>query len=366
MWPKNIDKPFLIIVLVLIGVGFFIFSSAALGLLARGGIELSAVMFNQLIGLGVGVVAFLLTIRIHYRFWNKYAFYIFLGAILLTLAVFIPGIGFTHAGATRWLSVGPFSFQPAELLKVAFVIYFAAWIAGVRQKIQSIGYGVVPLILFVGIVGAVLVAQPDLGTFLVVGITGTAMFIIGGGKWRHVLTLALIGIIGISILAFTFPYVQARLTTFLDPTTDALGSSYQIQQSLIAIGSGKLMGRGFGQSVQKFNFLPEPVGDSIFAVFAEEWGFVGAVTLVLLFLMLALRGLRIAARAPNTFTALVVSGFVLLIIVQSFINIASMLSLLPLTGMPLLFVSQGGSALMTTLAAVGIILNVSRYMKKES
>jgi len=363
MQHRTVDKPFLFISAILVGAGFFIFSSAALGLLARGGIELSSVMLNQLIGLIVGIIALLITIRVHYSFWNKYAFYIFLGASLLTLAVFIPAIGFTHAGATRWLTIGPLSFQPAELLKIAFVIYFAAWISGVKQKIQTFSHGVFPFIILVAISGAMLIAQPDLGTLIVIGTTAVGMFVIGGGKWTHLLLIILIGIIGLGVLGMIFPYVQSRITTFLDPTTDALGASYQIQQSLIAIGSGQIIGRGFGQSVQKFNFLPEPVGDSIFAVFAEEWGFIGATTLILLFVALGLRGLRIASRAPNAFSTLMVSGFVLLILVQSFVNIGAMLGIFPLTGMPLLLVSQGGSALMTTMASIGIILNVSHYMK---
>jgi len=283
---RKVDRPFLIIISILIAGGFFIFSSAALGLLARGGIELSAVMLNQLIGLATGIVALLVTIRIPYSFWNKYAFYIFIVGILATLAVFLPGIGFTHAGATRWLSFGSFSFQPAELLKITFVIYLAAWFGGVRQKIQTFKYGVLPLVALIGICAVVLIAQPDLGTLLVIGVTGVGMFIAGGGKWTHLLILGLVGIIGIAVLGFTFPYVQARITTFINPAADSLGAGYQIQQSLIAVGSGQLSGRGFGQSVQKFNFLPEPVGDSIFAVFAEEWGFIGALLLILIFIVL--------------------------------------------------------------------------------
>lgn len=366
MARKTVDKPFFIITTILVGAGFFIFSSAALGLLARGGIELSNVMFGQLIALLVGGVVLLVMIRIPYTFWQKYAFYIFIGSVLLTLAVFIPGIGFTHGGATRWFSIGPFSFQPAELLKVATVIYFAAWIAGIRGKIRTFSYGLVPLVILLAVIGGILALQPDLGTLLVIGTTVTGMFVIGGGKWSHLFLLFIVGALMMGLLSFFFPYVQARLHTFLDPSADALGAGYQIQQSLIAVGSGKLFGRGFGQSVQKFNFLPEPVGDSIFAVFAEEWGFVGALVLIFVFVVLGLRGLRIAARAPSIFTLLMVSGFVLLILVQSFVNMASMVGILPLTGMPLLLVSQGGSALVVTLGVIGIILNISRYMKNPA
>ena len=189
------------------------------------------------------------------------------------------------------------------------------------------------------------------------------MFLIGGGKWSHVGIVGAIGIAGLSVLAFFKPYVRARIFTFLDPSSDPLGASYQLQQSLIAIGSGKWFGRGLGQSVQKFSFLPEPIGDSIFAVFSEEWGFIGATVLIGIFVVFLLRGMRIANHAPTVFSRLVVSGIVLSIVIQSFLNIGAMLGIVPLTGMPLLFVSQGGSALLVTLAAVGIVLNVSRYQK---
>lgn len=361
---KKVDKIFLSVTLLLISVGFFIFLSAALGLLARGGIPLSAVIINQIVGLVVGTLLLLITMRIHPSFWNKYAFFIFVGAAVLTLFVLIPNLGFTHGGATRWLSLGPFSFQPGELLKISFVLYFAAWIAGTKQKIQTIRFGVLPFVALVGIVGAILIAQPDLGTFLVIAGAGAGMFLAGGGRWSHAFILAVIGVVLLATLAYFIPYVSLRLNTFLHPESDSLGAGYQVQQSLIAIGSGGIFGRGFGQSVQKFNFLPEPVGDSIFAVFAEEWGLVGVLVLLALFLIFALRGFRIASRAPTVFSSLATVGIILLVIIQSLINIASMLGIFPLTGMPLLFVSQGGSALMATMAAVGIVLSISRHQKR--
>jgi len=357
---KQIDRPFLFITLALVLLGFFIFISASLGLLARENITFSAIALNQLVSLGIGGALAYAASRTPFRFWNKHALLILGIAIVATLLVFVPGLGFAHGGARRWLSFGAFSFQPAELLKLGFVVYWASWIAIARQKITTITHGVIPLGILLLISAIILALQPDMGTVLVIAMTGIAMYIAAGGSWKHIGGLALAALLALSVLILFKPYIKDRLLTFVDPSRDPQGSGYQIQQSLIAIGSGQWVGRGFGQSIQKFNFLPEPVGDSIFAVYAEEWGFVGAFILIVLFVTFLLRGFKIAGRAPTIFSRTVVVGFSVLIVGQSLINIASMLGVFPLTGMPLIFVSQGGSALMLALAEVGIILNISR------
>ncbi|MCH7529859.1 putative lipid II flippase FtsW [Patescibacteria group bacterium] len=363
---KKIDRPFVFIVIVLVVVGFFIFTSASLGLLARDGPKFSTVAFNQLfLGIILGTVALLITSHINYRFWRKYSFFIFLFSIVTTLLVFVPGFGIEFSGAKRWLSLGFLpSFQPAELLKLSFVIYFAAWLSGIRNHIHEWRYGIAPLLILLGVIGAILLAQPDTGTFLVIFVTAIAMFVVAGARLRDLAILGAVSAGSIALLALIRPYVMERLLTFINPASDPLGTSYQIQQSLIAIGSGQIFGRGFGQSIQKFNFLPEAMGDSIFAVAAEEFGFVGSLILIALFLTLAFRGLSIASKAPDYFGGLLVVGIVMLIVSQSFINIASMLGVFPLTGLPLLFISQGGSALLFTLAGIGIILNISKYSKR--
>lgn len=366
MHEHKIDKVFLLITAIMVLGGLFIFTSASLGLLAKDGASFSSVAFNQIfLGVFLGSLALILFSKINYKIWNKYAFYIFLGSLILTALVFIPSIGIKHGGATRWLSLGPFSFQPAELLKIGFVIYFSAWIAGVKTKILSLKYGIIPLFIMVGIIAGILLAQPDTGTLIVIAVTAIGMFLVGGGSWKHALGLILIISIGVMILASfeQYFYIKDRFLTYFDPGRDPDGSGYQIQQSLIAIGSGGMFGRGFGQSIQKFSSLPEPIGDSIFAVFAEEWGFVGSIALLILFLVFTFRGFKIASRAPTNFARLLVVGIILLIITQSSINIASMLGVGPLTGMPLIFVSKGGTALFFALASVGIILNISKYRK---
>lgn len=357
----KIDKPFLLSVIVLVVVGFFIFSSASLGLLARNNSQYSSVAFSQtVLGLFMGSLAMIFTSRLEYKNWKKYAFYLFIAAIILNILVLIPHIGFDHGGARRWIVVGGVSFQTSELLKLGFVIYFAAWASTMKGKMQSFKHGFLPLLGLLAVCGGLLLKQPDTDTFLMVVFAGVAMFLTAGGKWRYIVYLGLGGVLGIILLAFTRPYVMARINTFIHPQANAQGSSYQLQQSLIAIGSGGFTGRGFGQSIQKFNFLPEPIGDSIFAVEAEEFGFVGAATLILLFVFFAMRGLKIASRISDPFGRLMVVGIVIMITAQAFVNIGAMLGVLPLSGITLPFVSHGGTSLFITLLEVGIILSISK------
>lgn len=362
MTHKPIDRIFLVSLVLLVLIGAFIFLSASLGLLAKDGPRLGSVAFSQLIlGLLIGGGLCFFVSRLHYKFWRRAAFYIFLTSIVVSLLVFIPGIGREHAGASRWIDVFGFSFQPSEFLKLAFILYLAAWLASVRDQIQTFRFGLLPLVILIAILAGLLLFQPDTDTFLLLLMTAVAMFLAAGGSLRHLGILAVIVALGLGVLAANRPYLKDRLETFLNPSADPQGKSFQIQQSLIAIGSGEIWGKGFGQSVQKFGYLPEPIGDSVFAVAAEEFGFAGSTLLVMLFLVFSLRGLRIAGRAPDFFAGEVVLGIVFLITIQSFANIAAMLGIIPLSGMPLLFVSHGGTALLFTLIAAGIVLNISRY-----
>lgn len=360
----KVDKVFLVITIILIVAGFFIFSSASLGLLAKKSSNYSSIAFSQtILGLCLGTVAMIIATRLDFKIWKQSAFYIFLAAIILNLLVLVPSIGFEHGGARRWIMLGGISFQPSEILKFAFIIYFAAWMAGLKDRVKTFRWGLLPLLILFAICGGLLLSQPDTDTFLIIIVTGLAMFVAAGGRWRWVLLLLLGGAIGLAFLASTRPYVMQRIQTFINPTTDSLGSSYQIQQSLIAIGSGGLFGRGFGQSVQKFTYLPEPVGDSIFAVAAEEFGFVGSVLLLSIFLLFATRGLKIASRVPQPFGRLAVVGIVIMIISQAFVNIGAMLGVLPLSGITLPFVSHGGTSLFISLFEVGIVLSISKSQR---
>ena len=229
--------------------------------MARDGARFSSVAFSQFfLGIFLGAIALLITTKIKYTFWRKYAFYIFIASAIATLLVFIPWLGVSSGGAQRWLDFGFVTFQPAEMLKIGFVIYFAAWLTNAKDKLHTIGHGIIPFIVLLAITGAILLSQPNTGTFLVILTTGIAMFIAAGARWRDIFVLG--GIAGICLTALVYirPYVKTRILTFIHPASDALGSGWQIKQSLIAVGSGEIFGRGFGQSVQKFQYLPEPVG----------------------------------------------------------------------------------------------------------
>jgi cell division protein FtsW len=365
--PKGVDTVFLSLIIALVTIGFLIFSSASLGLLARDGATFGSVAFSQFVfGIVGGGIALFILSNVHYRHWRKYAIYIFAIGLIGTLAVFIPGLGMSHAGATRWLDLGITTVQPSEFLKIAYVIYLATWLSGMHKHVGNWRYGLIPFGIISGITGFVMLLQPDTDTFLIMATAGLAMFVVAGAKIRDLAILLVAGILLLAAIAFARPYVMDRLTTFLDPGADPLGSGYQIKQSLIAVGSGGISGRGFGQSIQKFEYLPEPIGDSIFAVYAEEFGFLGVTFIVGLFVAFALRGYKIAQQGADMFGVLLVIGIITVIMAQAFLNIGAMLAVAPLSGLPLPFISHGGTALLVTLAAMGIVLNVSKYRLKRA
>jgi cell division protein FtsW len=358
------DRYFLGIILLIVIIGLFAFVSASLGILARSESKFYGVLFNQIVlGFVGGAIMLWVGMKIPYPFWRTYAFFIFLCTLGITLLVFVPGLGFSHGGARRWISVGPVSFQPAELLKVGFVMYAAAWLAWAKKKTEF-KYKIIPLIGFLAVVAGALLKQPDTKSLILMTAAACGMLFVSGVSWKKIIGIILAGVLGIVILAFSRPYVMDRIKTYINPATDPRGASYQLQQSLIAIGSGGIFGRGLGQSVQKFSYLPEPQGDSIFAVIGEEFGFIGSSILVILYVFLAIRGYKIALGAPDAFAQYLVVGLITIIIAQTFLNILSLVGLFPLTGVPLVFISHGGTALAIALFSAGVILNVSKYERK--
>ncbi|MBI2612713.1 cell division protein FtsW [Candidatus Kaiserbacteria bacterium] len=361
----GIDKPLLLFILALVAAGGLIFASAVFGLLARGGLNMSAVAGKQALWIGAGIVALLIASRLNYKLWRRFTPYLFAGALLFTAAVFIPQLGFEHGGGRRWLSLFGFSVQPAEFLKIASILMAATYFATIRPHIGDIRWGLGGLAFILAGPAVILVAQPDIGTLGVIIASVFAVFFAAGARWRDLLIVILLGIVTVAALAIVKPYVRDRVTIFLNPSQAPQAEGYQIRQSLIAVGSGGIVGRGFGQSVQKFTYLPEPMGDSIFAVAAEEFGFVGSFALIGTFLALALRGFSVATRAPDAFGGLLAIGISTYLVAESYINIASMLGLAPLTGIPLTFISQGGSAMLASLGSAGILLSVSRHASKH-
>jgi cell division protein FtsW len=359
------DRMFLLFVLALTLMGLAIFASASLGLLAResGSSVSHNILLQTGLGFGIGFIAFFFARIVPLARLKRFSPYLYVATLLLTLLVFIPGLGVHAGGATRWIDLRFVTIQPAEFLKIGFVLALAWWLAPRARQLQDFKKGLFPFILFIGVPAVILLAQPNTSTTLLLIATGAVMYFAAGAPWRDFGILALGVIVALGVLILARPYVLERVKTFVNPSAHSLSSGYQIQQALIAVGSGGVLGRGFGQSVGKFNYLPEPDGDSIFAVFAEETGFIGALILLILFVALAARGIVIAGNSTDLFGGLVALGFSFLLVFQAFINMCAMLGIIPLTGLPLPFISHGGTALAATLLMCGIILNVAAHRK---
>lgn len=358
------DRIFLTLVLGIALAGFAIFSSANLGFLAREGSSISQdILLQGGLGLGLGFIAFLIARSVPLALVKRFAPLVYVLSLIGTLLVFVPGIGLHANGATRWIDLGFTTLQPAEFLKIGVILMLARWFASNAQHLANPRKGLIPFILFLIPPLALLIAQPNTSTSLLILGTAMVMFFAAGAPWKNFGFLALGALVALLILVWTRPYVLERFKTFFDPSANALSSGYQIQQSLLAIGSGGLLGRGFGQSVGKFNYLPEPDGDSIFAVFSEETGFIGATILIILFLAISARGIVIAGNSTDLFGGCIALGFSFIIISQAFINMSAMLGIIPLTGLPLPFLSHGGTALIAVLIMCGLILNVATHKR---
>ncbi len=362
---EKVDFPFLIIIIILTISGIFIFLSASMGISAKNQVKYYSILSNQIfLGLVLGSIFALIFSKIPVKIFRKYSFWAFIVSVILMFAVFIPGIGLQHGGATRWINVGPLSFQPSEIAKLAYILYLATWFSTVGRKgVKTMNEGFIPFLVISAFVAIPLILQKDNDTMLVTMTAGTAMFLIAGAKIKHIFMLGIIALFALSILILARPYIKDRIVSFFNPEAHSQTIGFQSQHSVTAIGSGGFNGRGFGQSLQKFTFLPEPVGDSIFAVAAEEFGFIGATFLIGLFSMFAWRGLKISRNIKDSFSRLVVIGVVILICAQAFWNMGTMMRLIPISGLPLPFVSHGGTALFLTLCSCGILLNISKYQK---
>ncbi|HWQ60110.1 MAG TPA: putative lipid II flippase FtsW [Candidatus Fimivivens sp.] len=360
---SSFDRPLLISVFILLGIGLVMVASAGV---AYGNLRFEDGGFffkRQLFGVAVGLVALFFFQGLSYKFWRSIAIPLFFGAIGLLVLVLIPGVGTTAYGAARWIQLGPIPpFQPSEVMKLALVVYFAAWFSG-KDPLRKTDFfeGVVPFILMLGIIAFLVMKQPDTGTLGILFVIAMSMFFAAGARLSHIGLLLVSGFTAVSILVMIAPYRMKRFTVFMDPDHDPSGAGYQIRQALIALGSGGLFGVGLGHSRQKFLYLPEPMTDSIFAVLGEELGLVGCTVVIALFLFFAYRGYRIARNAPDEFGRLLAVGIVSWIVFQAFVNIFAITGLMPLTGVPLPLISYGGTSLAAILAAVGILLNVSKH-----
>ncbi len=321
---------------------------------------------GQMVNITAGLAAWALATSIFYQRWRQFALPILILAIFALVLLLVPGLNTHKNGATRWLDLGPVSFQPAELLKISLVIYLAAWFEKRGEDIKSFWDGVVPFSVMLGISSIVVVVfQRDMGTMMVLALAAVGMFYVAGIRLRHLMMILATGATLGWLAIVTFPHRMERFLTFLDPTKDATGDGYHISQALIALGSGGLFGLGLGKSIQIYGYLPEASNDSIFAVIGEEFGLIGALLVIGLFGLIVWRGIEIARRAPDTFGRLTATGITLIIMFQSFINVAAMLSIVPLTGIPLPFISYGGSSLVIMMFAMGLLFNISKYTVHE-
>jgi cell division protein FtsW len=309
---------------------------------------------NQLVWAGAGLFFMGLASRVDYRRYYNTSIFLLVALLIGLVLVFLPGIGVKVSGAHRWINLGFFQLQPSELAKLIIVIYLSAWFT-FKEKERFLSF-----IILLGLVLGLIIIEPDLGTAVIIGaIAVTLYFLSGAPLWQFGLLLPA-GLVSVLGLAVVSPYRYRRLLTFLNPTENPLGASYHIRQLLLALGSGGWLGIGIGKSRQKFSYLPEATTDSIFAIVGEEFGFIGASIVILLYVFLIYRGLKIANNAPTRFGQLLGAGITSWFAIQTIINLGAMVALLPLTGVPLLFLSYGGSSLIVTFYAVGILLNISK------
>jgi len=349
------DRWFLFIVIILAFFGVLMVYDSSVVIAIRDFGTPYYFVHEQLKWLIFGGIALFIFSNIDYHVWQKFALPMLLATLFLLIAVFFPGIGVHALGAHRWLNFGFFILQPAELVKLVLIIYLSAWFSKVEKG------KFVAFLLLLGIIIGLVIIEPDLGTAIIILSIALFLYFFSGAPLMQFLLLFPVFFVGISGLSVIAPYRFRRLTTFFNPESDPLGASYQIRQVLFALGSGGWLGVGIGKSRQKYQYLPEANTDSIFAIIGEEVGFIGAIFVVVSFLFLVWRGFKIAKGAADPFGKLLALGISSWVGIQTIINLAAMVAILPLTGVPLPLVSYGGSSLIILLSAFGILLNISKH-----
>lgn len=320
-------------------------------------------LFRHLIfGLIPGTILGFVAYKIPLTRLKKWIPHLLLLNLFLMVLVFVPGIGMKLGNAQSWLNLRFTSFQPSEPLKLIFILYLASWLAARTEKTKKeFSITLLAFLALLGVITLLLALQPDVGTLGIIALTGVLMYFLAGTPFHHSIVIILGGIIGLGILTKIAPYRLNRFMVLINQNVDPMGAGWQIKQALIAVGSGGIFGTGLGMSVQKFGYLPEPMADSIFACFAEETGLIGGLMLIFFFLAITWLGFNIAKKAKNNFEKLTAVGIISWLSVQALINIGAMLKILPLTGVPLPFISYGGSAMITELTGIGILLNISKH-----
>jgi cell division protein FtsW len=320
-------------------------------------------MKSQIKSVIIGIIFMALMIKYDYKRLGKLSPIFMLISFILLILVRVPGIGQENNGTWRWIYIGGFQFQPSEILKISLILFLAFSLSKKNKKIDSFVYGLLPYILILGFVSFLLLLEPHMSCTLIVVFVASIMLITAGARIKHFLVILIPVLFIFTIVVFRMDYMKSRVLSFLDPFKDTSGDGYQVIQSLYAIASGGLFGKGFGKSVQKFLYMPEPHNDFIFSILAEELGLVGSVGVMVLFLILIWRGIKISINAPDNFSKLVALGITSLIALQVIMNIAVVTSSMPPTGVTLPFISAGGTSVILFLTSVGILLNISSKAK---
>jgi len=360
---READKPLIFIVGAIVVFGLIMLSSAS-SVIAYSAYQDSYFLFkHQLFGLFLGLAAAWFFSRVDYHIWRKYALWMLIASIGLLLLVFIPGLAGDWGTSRSWINVFGFSLQPSEFVKITFLLYLAAWLEGRKKQLSEVSRGIGPFVVVLGVIALLMILQPDMGTLTIIALASLTVYFIGGGSIKHLVALMLLGLVALIIMVNIYPYQANRFKCMLDPSYSPKEYCYQINQSLIAVGSGGFWGRGLGASRQKFSYLPQAQNDAIFPIISEETGFIFSVGLILLYLALFYRGVVIAKNAPDDFGKILAVGIAGWIVMQALINIGGMVNIMPMTGVPLPMVSYGGSAMLVALASVGILVNISKQTR---
>lgn len=358
------DKSFVFAILLLLAFGLIaLFSASSVVSYQKFGLTYHYAL-KQLIFIVFSLIVFFLASKINYLWWRKLASFLLFFSIFLLILVFIPGIKSDYGTAHSWINLFGVSVQPAELVKITFLIYLASWMEAKKTLISSFSGGVFPFILILVVISALMLMQPDLGTLFIIIASAIAAFFIGGGKFIHIFISGILALALLYLMIFmSSSYQSERIACYKDPGYDRQDKCFQINQALIAVGSGGIWGRGLGESRQKFMYLPEVWGDAIFPVMAEELGFIFSTFLILVYLFIFYRGFLIARRSPDLYGSALAAGIITWMAVQTFLNIGGMINLIPMTGVPLPLVSAGGSSILSMLLALGILVNISKHTK---
>ncbi len=370
---RHVNYSLLIVSFILLAFGlFFLATLSAIASLNTFG-NTHYYIFHQLVAVGIGLTVALMVYKLPLPWIKKISLPLLIGNIILLILVFLPILGAKYWGARRWINIGPLTIQPSELLKISAVLYLAAWLSNKYSENKNRGWGslakrgydnfvrvFIPFTCLLGIVSILLFFQKDLSTLGIIGLTLIAVYFAAGTPLWHTVLVLISGIGGVLLLVKIEPYRVQRFLVFLNPETDPLGIGFQLKQSVLAVGSGGIFGKGLGMSTQKFGFLPQAMSDSVFAIIGEELGIVGCTILILLFVFLFWQCIKVAMRSTDKFGKLVAIGISTWLIVQAFMNIASTMGLFPLAGIPLPFFSYGGSHIIAELIAIGLLLNISK------